>query len=137
MNSAIRVAATLLTGAAFAVATTGGAEAAGGWRQDPAPVASGNVLAMAQLDKHTKWAAGFETAGDGPLTPMLLARDDRAGTGWKRIPTPADGLGSRVNALSADGARDVWLVGDNDGCTPLGSGGSCDRRLITICEACW
>ncbi|NUR26243.1 MAG: hypothetical protein HOV83_10415 [Catenulispora sp.] len=116
MNSAIRAAATLLTTAAFAVAAGGSAQAAGGWRQDPVPAASGNVIAMAQLDRHTTWAAGFQLTVDGQastLNPMLLARDDRAGAGWKRIPTPADGADSRINALSADGARDVWLVGDN------------------------
>jgi hypothetical protein len=45
---------------------------------------------------------------------MLLARDDRTGSGWKRIATPADAARSRINALSSDGARNVWLVGDND-----------------------
>ena len=63
MNSAIRAAA-VLTAAAFAVAAGGTAQAAGGWRQDPAPVASGNVLAMAQLDQHTTWAAGFQLTQD-------------------------------------------------------------------------
>ncbi|GAA1996974.1 hypothetical protein [Catenulispora subtropica] len=117
MSSAKRLATALLATAAFAVTSVGGAQAADTWRQDPAPVASGNVLALTRIDQHTTWAAGFQLTTDGKssiLNPMLLARDDRAGTGWKRIATPADGVASRINALSADGARDVWLVGDND-----------------------
>ena len=116
MTSAKRVAGILLTAAAFAATTAGTAQAAGDWRQDPAPVASGNVLGMTQVDPHTTWAAGFQLTVNGQsttLNPMLLARDDRTGAGWKRVVTPADGVDSRINALSADGARNVWLVGDN------------------------
>ena len=118
MSSAKRVAATFLTAAAFVATAVGTAQAADRWQQDPVPgIASGNVLAMTQIDQHTTWAAGFQLTVDGQsstLNPMLLARDDRTGTGWKRVATPADSRGSRINALSADGARDVWLVGDNN-----------------------
>jgi hypothetical protein len=95
----------------------GTAQATGRWQQDPVPAVAGNVLAMTQLDQHTTWAAGFQLTTDGQsstLNPMLLARDDRAGNAWKRVTTPADSANSRINALSADGARNVWLVGDND-----------------------
>jgi hypothetical protein len=121
MNSVKRAAATLLSVAAFTAAAVGTAQAAGRWQQDPVPAGvAGNVLAMTQIDQHTTWAAGFQLTTDGQsqtLNPMLLARDDRAGKGWKRIATPADGANSRINALSADGARNVWLVGDNDSST--------------------
>src|SRR5207249_3786936 len=111
------VVTTLVTAFAFAAASVDGAQAAGGWQQDPVPVPSGNVLAMTRVDQHTTWAAGFQLTLNGKssiLNLMLLARDDRAGSGWKRVATPADSTVSRINALSADGARDVWLVGDND-----------------------
>ena len=121
MNSVKRAAATLLSVAAFTAAAVGTAQAAGRWQRDPVPAGvAGNVLAMTRINQHTTWAAGFQLTTDGQgqtLNPMLLARDDRAGKGWKRIATPADGANSRINALSADGARNVWLVGDNDSST--------------------
>lgn len=117
MNPVKRTAAILLAAAAFTAAAVGTAQAAGRWQQDPVPAGSGNILALTQVDRHTTWAAGFQLTTDGKssvLNPMLLARDDRAGSGWKRVATPADTADSRINALSADGSRNVWLVGDND-----------------------
>lgn len=123
MSSVKRATVTLLSAAAFTAAAIGTAQAAGRWQQDQVPVPSGNVLAMTQLDPHTTWAAGFQLTVDGQssaLNPMLLARDDRddrTGGAWKRVATPADTANSRINALSAAGAHDVWLVGDNDPAT--------------------
>lgn len=120
MNSATRAATALLAIAGLAVTATGTAQAATGWRQAPDPVPFGNILAMAQLDPHTTWAAGFQVTAEGRserLTPVLLAHDDRAASTWQRIATPADAAESRLNAISAAGARNVWLVGDSAGQT--------------------
>ncbi|GAA2036463.1 hypothetical protein GCM10009839_41760 [Catenulispora yoronensis] len=145
MSSTTRLTAILAAAAALVATTTGTATAAQAqtgtpsqtatgptWHQVPPPVPSGNILAMTQVDKHTTWATGFQATWHGEastLNPVLLAYDDRTGhtdaaghaakPAWTRIPTPADTSDSRINALSADGAHNVWLVGDNN---PVGPG---------------
>ena len=42
---------------------------------------------------------------------------------------------SGMMPVGAGGYSPIGLVGDRMGWAPLGSGPSCDRRLITICEA--
>jgi hypothetical protein len=109
--SVLAVTATLLATAGTASAHA----AAPAWTQADLPVPYGNVLAVAQVDSHTVWAAGFSQTIDGrleKLTPMLLAGDGQGGA-WHRIATPADTIQSRINALSVRGASDAWLVGDS------------------------
>ncbi|HEY3483459.1 MAG TPA: hypothetical protein VGL02_31700, partial [Streptomyces sp.] len=127
MLSTIRPLTVILAAGALAAMTAGGAEAATGWQPEKVPVASGDILAMTRLTSHVTWAAGLTatTSDDGgtTLSPVVLAKDDRTGTGWQRVVTPADGVESRINAISAHGADDVWVVGDNqnDGPGPLGT----------------
>ncbi len=45
------------------------------------------------------------------FSPVLFARDDRAGKAWKQVPT-AKGVPVRMNAVAAVSDRDGWLVGD-------------------------
>jgi hypothetical protein len=83
-------------------------------------VPTGNILALAPVDRHTTWAAGFSATSDGKATalhPLLLAGDGRTGA-WHRVTTPADGLDSRINALSVRTPGDAWLVGDNPDTSP-------------------
>ncbi|MCQ4210332.1 hypothetical protein [Streptomyces longispororuber] len=90
--------------------------AAHGWLPEAAPVDQASLLAVAQVGPRTTWAAGVELSQSGKAvrqTPLLLARDDRAGDGWRRVQVPGvDSSGSRFNAVSAAAPDDVWLTGD-------------------------
>jgi hypothetical protein len=118
MISKTRPLSVLLAAGALAVTTAGGAQAAAGWQEEAVPVPSADLLALAQVSPHVTWAAGLQltsTGGKGTqLNPVVLSRDDRDGRGWQRVVTPGDTVASRANALSAHGADDVWVVGDND-----------------------
>lgn len=118
MRSRIRPLTVLLATGALAVATAGGAEAAAGWQTEPVPVDSGNILALTSVGPHVTWAAGFRVTPTGDqgelLSPVVLSRNDRDGKGWQPVATPGDGVASRANSISAHGANDVWVVGDND-----------------------
>lgn len=118
MVSTIRPFSALLAASALAVMSAGGAQAAAGWQTEAVPVASGDLLAFAHIAPHVIWATGLQvtsTGGKGEeLNPVVLSRDDRTGQGWQRVVTPGDAVRSRANAISAHGADDVWVVGDND-----------------------
>jgi hypothetical protein len=112
--SVLAVTATLVAAAGTATASAADG-AAPTWKQADLPVPAGNILGLARLDQHTTWAAGFTLTPHGKgetLNPLLLAQDDRTGT-WQRVATPADTTTSRINAISARGAADAWLVGDS------------------------
>src|SRR5262249_47919430 len=48
------------------------------------------------------------------LNPLLMAKDERTGQGWKVVSIPDDTTYNRINAISVHGPDEAWLVGDND-----------------------
>jgi hypothetical protein len=123
MYTKIRSISALFAAGALAVMTAGGAQAAADWQQEPVPIPSGNILAFASVAPHVTWAAGLQVTSTGGkterLSPVVLSRDDRTGQGWQRVVTPGDTAASRANAISAHGADDMWVVGDNDSGNPV------------------
>ncbi|WP_055586224.1 hypothetical protein [Peterkaempfera griseoplana] len=111
-------AATTALGACLATALPAQAAATAAWSTGAVPVDQASLLGVTAVDSHTTWAVGVQLTQSGKATvhtPLLVGRDDRDGLGWRRIPTPADQVsGSRLNAVSAASADDVWLTGDSD-----------------------
>src|SRR5262249_46877209 len=100
-------------------ATEAGRASAGteDWKQSPLPVSDATIITMAQPDQHTTWAAGATVTVQGrlvTLNPLLMAKDERTGQGWKVVSIPDDTTYNRINAISVHGPDEAWLVGDND-----------------------
>ncbi|WP_042383135.1 hypothetical protein [Streptacidiphilus melanogenes] len=88
------------------------------------PGKDATLLGSASPDAHTVWVVGAKLVDRGPqrvpgFSPVLFARDDRAGQAWKQMPT-AEGVPVRMNAVAAASDRDGWMVGDS-GSTSTGA----------------
>lgn len=86
----------------------------------PVPPGSGRLFDVAPIDAHTVFAGGMrQTLVDGKAlttTPLLLAKDDRDGRGWREVPLPPlpDGdTSNEINAVTAvpGSAGEAWAVG--------------------------
>jgi hypothetical protein len=76
-----------------------------GWVPEAVPAAGDRSLLHTAACGADAWAFGIGLREDGFET--LVFR--RAGSGWRRLPTPDIG---RVNRAHVHGAEDAWLVGD-------------------------
>ncbi|WP_405942886.1 hypothetical protein [Streptomyces sp. NBC_00207] len=93
--------------------------APGPWVTEEFPAGNARLLDVERIDADTTWTAGFRRSGEGKqesLRPVLFGREDSSHR-WKQIPTPLDGVRTRINAIGASPEGDAWLVGDADEAT--------------------
>lgn len=88
------------------------------WAGEAAPYSDATLLDVANVGRGRTWAAGFAIHNEGQVTRFQPVVAERAepGAAWKPVPSATAAAGevsSRVNAMDADGGRDVWLVGDD------------------------
>ncbi|MCG7528131.1 hypothetical protein MHW47_27280, partial [Streptomyces sp. OfavH-34-F] len=89
-----------------------------GWTGEAAPFTDATLVDVAHTGRGGMWAAGFTVRTEGKATrfrPVVAART-APGAAWTPVAPAAAAAGevsSRVNAMDADGGRDVWLVGDD------------------------
>jgi hypothetical protein len=89
--------------------------AATGWTIVPAPPTGQNAAftAVTTTSDSSAWAVGSENAELNGVGAKALI-DHWNGTAWSRVTVPqpsGDGLNSNLDAISADGPNDVWIVG--------------------------
>ncbi|TRV72403.1 hypothetical protein FKN01_30110 [Streptomyces sp. 130] len=92
--------------------------AARAWAVEAAPYSDATLLDIASMGRGRTWAAGFTIRDEGKVTRFQPVVAERAepGAAWTPVPsatTAAGDVSSRVNAMDANGGRDVWLVGDD------------------------
>ncbi|WP_328948310.1 hypothetical protein OG778_06965 [Streptomyces sp. NBC_00184] len=101
-----------------ASALNGTAGPARTWTSEAAPFGDANLVDVVNMGRGRTWAAGFTLRYEGKVTrfqPVLAERSEPGGA-WTPVPSAtaaAGAVSSRVNAVDANGARDVWLVGDD------------------------
>ena len=89
-----------------------------GWASEAAPFSDANLVDVVDMGRGKTWAAGFTLRYEGKLTRFQPVVAQRSGPGgaWTPVASAtaaAGAVSSRVNAVDANGARDVWLVGDD------------------------
>ncbi|MGZ2360833.1 hypothetical protein LRE75_29835 [Streptomyces sp. 372A] len=88
------------------------------WAAEAAPYSDATLLDVANVGRGRTWAAGFTVHNEGQVTRFRPVVAERAepGAAWTPVEsatTAAGDVSSRVNAMDANGGRDVWLVGDD------------------------
>lgn len=83
-----------------------------GWQATELPLTDGWFFDVATPDAHSTWAVGLRD-GDR-LSPLMYAKDDRDGKGWREVPTAPTSAFSRMNSVDGVSARDGLMVGDYD-----------------------
>ncbi|SED83346.1 hypothetical protein SAMN05216483_4650 [Streptomyces sp. 2131.1] len=88
------------------------------WASEPTPYTDANLVDVVDMGRGRTWAAGFTVRREGKVTRFQPVVTERSapGAAWTPVPsatTAAGDVSSRVNAVDANGARDVWLVGDD------------------------
>ncbi|MGW2474539.1 hypothetical protein [Streptomyces sp. NPDC001665] len=115
----VAVATAALTAALSVPAPAFALDAAGRtWAGEAAPYSDATLLGVADVGRGRTWAAGFTIRAEGQVTRFRPVVAERAapGAAWTPVPsatTAAGDVSSRVNAMDANGGRDVWLVGDD------------------------
>ncbi|MFF7336823.1 hypothetical protein ACFZAT_05720 [Streptomyces sp. NPDC008163] len=113
------VATAALTVALSAPVPASALDAAGrSWAGEAAPYGDATLLGVTDVGRGRTWAAGFTIRTEGQVTRFRPVVAERAapGAAWTPVPsatTAAGDVSSRVNAVDANGGRDVWLVGDD------------------------
>ncbi|MFD5791621.1 hypothetical protein ACFWH1_34020 [Streptomyces sp. NPDC127037] len=88
------------------------------WAAEAAPYTDANLVDVVSMGRGRTWAAGFTVRMEGKVTRFqpVVAERSAPGAAWTPLATATAAAGevsSRVNAVDANGARDVWLVGDD------------------------
>ncbi|MBL1097206.1 hypothetical protein [Streptomyces coffeae] len=88
---------------------------ASGWSESRVTTGDATLLASTRPDARTTWVAGARFVQGSPnFAPTLWERDERKGSGWKRVKTapvsPQDDV--RFNDVDASSPRNGMLVGD-------------------------
>ncbi|MFC8538429.1 hypothetical protein ACFUJY_31570 [Streptomyces sp. NPDC057249] len=88
------------------------------WAAEAAPYSDATLLDVANVGRGRTWAAGFTIRDEGKVTRFRPVVAERAepGAAWTPVESATAAAGevsSRVNAMDANGGRDVWLVGDD------------------------
>ncbi|MEU2247344.1 hypothetical protein [Streptomyces sp. NPDC019224] len=101
-----------------ASALDGPAGAAPAWASEAAPFTDANLVDVVNMGRGRTWAAGFTVRMEGKVIRFqpVVAERSAPGAAWTPLASAtaaAGGVTSRVNAVDANGARDVWLVGDD------------------------
>lgn len=101
-----------------ASALDGAAGPSRGWASEAVPFSDANLVDVVNMGRGRTWAAGFTLRYEGSVTrfqPVVAERAEPGGA-WTPVASAtaaAGAVSSRVNAVDANGARDVWLVGDD------------------------
>ncbi|MFJ6437719.1 hypothetical protein [Streptomyces sp. NPDC091416] len=101
-----------------ASALDGTAHPARTWTGEAVPFSDANLVDVVNTGRGRTWAAGFTVRNEGKVTrfqPVVAERSEPGGAWTPVAPATAaaGAVSSRVNAVDANGARDVWLVGDD------------------------
>lgn len=88
------------------------------WASEAVPFSDANLVDVVNMGRGKTWAAGFTLRTEGKVTrfqPVVAERSEPGGA-WAPVTSAtaaAGAVSSRVNAVDANGPRDVWLVGDD------------------------
>ncbi|MEU8824844.1 hypothetical protein [Streptomyces sp. NPDC048636] len=115
-----------MTPALAAASATGSAPSefsphAAGWTESRVTPSDATLLATTRPEARTTWVAGarFIPPGDenAEMVPTLWERDERKGSGWKRVKTAPVPRGDdlRFNSVDASSPRNGMVVGDYTG----------------------
>ncbi|MGW2654899.1 hypothetical protein ACWC1D_14770 [Streptomyces sp. NPDC001478] len=101
-----------------ATAAGGSGTPAPAWASESVPFHDATLMDVVPMGGGRTWAAGFTVRQEGRVTRFgpVVAERSEPGAAWTPVApaTAAAGeISSRVNAMDANGSRDVWLVGDD------------------------